>query len=195
MSKYILSDIQTRKISTVIKYVKKFKGCPYKKYCSNQGQTKDAPPFWVENKELPAFDFIYKKGLVCAGLANIARRYMKLEVPGNITGMRKSTFIGGTYAWFIYLKNKKRLEKINFEKQYPKGTLLLQNYNPKDQGHVAISINSSKRGLLQSKIVHAINGTWNGKKYNCTVIEKLNDYPYYNRFTHICLPQNWLLKN
>ena len=73
--------------------------------------------------------------------------------------------------------------------------LLLQNYNPKDQGHVAITINSSKKGLLQSKIIHAINGTWQGKKYNCTVIEKVVDYPYYNRHTNICLPQYWLLKN
>lgn len=109
--------------------------------------------------------------------------------------MKKHSFIGGTGAWFSYLKKEKRLEKIDFEKQYPKGTLLLQNYNPKEQGHVAITINSSKKGLLHSKIIHAINGTWDGKKYNSTVIEKLMDYPNYKRHTHVCLPQNWLLKN
>ena len=195
MSKYILSEKQNIQISKVIRYIKKFNGCPYKKYCSNKGQTKDAAPFWVENKPPPKFDIIHKKGLVCVGLANIARRYMGLEVPGNISGMKKYEFIGGTGAWFSYLKKTKRLEKIDFEKQYPKGTLLLQNYNPKDQGHVAITINSSKKGLLQSKIIHAINGTWQGKKYNCTVIEKVVDYPYYNRHTNICLPQYWLLKN
>ena len=49
------------------------------------------------------------------------------------------------------MKNEKRLEKINFNKVYPKGTLLIQNFNPKDQRHVVFTINSSKNGLLESK--------------------------------------------
>lgn len=190
-----LNEKQNKSISKVIKYLKNFKGCPYKLYCSSKGPIKDGPPFWITCNKPPKIEYVYKKGLVCVGLSNLARRYMGLEIPGNISGIKKSEFIGGTYAWFNYLKKKKRLEKINFKKVYPKGTLLLQNYNPKDQGHVAITINSSKNGLLESNIIHAINGKWEGKVYNSTVIEKVKDYPYFNRHTHICLPQNWLLKN
>ena len=60
MSKYILSEKQNIQISKVIRYLKKFNGCPYKKYCSNKGQTKDAAPFWVENKPPPKFDIIHR---------------------------------------------------------------------------------------------------------------------------------------
>lgn len=195
MSNYNLTDKETKVISKVIRYIKKFEGTPYKRYTSPKGPTKDCSPFWIENKPPPKCECIYKSGLVCVGLANLARRHVGLEVPGNISKMKKHSFIGGTGAWFSYLKKTKRLEKIDFEKQYPKGTLLLHDYNPKDQGHVAITINSSKKGLLHSKIIHTVYGTWDGKKYNSTVIEKLIDYPNYKRHTHICLPQNWLLKN
>ena len=177
MSNYNLNDKENNIISKVIRYIKKFEGTPYKRYTSSKGPTKDCSPFWIENKTPPPVDIIKKKGLVCVGLANLARRHVGLEVPGNITKMKKYEFIGGTGAWFSYLKKTKRLEKIDFDKVYSKGTLLLHDYNPKDQGHVAITINSSKKGLLHSKIIHAIHGTWDGKKYNSTVIEKLIDYP------------------
>jgi len=170
--------------------MKQFVGMKYTfSKCSKPGY-----PFWTTNK-LPDFEYIYKKGSVCVGLTNLVRTYMKKEIPGNITGHKISDFIGGTEEWFTYLKKKKRLEKICLTKVYPKGTLLLQNYNSKDYGHVVVTINSSKKGLLESKIIHAIHGTYKTKKYNSTVIELLQDYPNYERFTHICLPQNWLLKN
>jgi hypothetical protein len=119
---------------------------------------------------------------------------MKLEIPGDITGKKKGEsigdWVGDTWAWFDYLKREKRLEKIDFNKVYPKGTLLLQNYNPK--GQVGVTINSSKLGLLNSKIIHNTSDK-NLNLYD-TYIHKLKEYENYKRFTHICLPQDWILK-
>ena len=195
MSKYILSDKENKLVSKAIRYVKKFVGMKYKYSIAKPSVKKDKQPFWIVNKTVPKFDYIYKRGSNCVGLLNLVRRYMSLEIYGNITGYKKEDWIGDTYAWFMYLKNKKRLEKIKPNKVYPKGTLLIQKYNPKDHGHVAMTVMSSKNGLMETKIIHNVSGKWDGKKYNSVVIEKLKDYPYHTRFTHICLPKNWLIKN
>ena len=194
LSRVVIHHKNSTIISQVIKYVKKFAGAPYKLYTRQQGPTKDGPPFWIENKEPPPPERIYKKGLVCTGVANLARRFVGLEVPGHILNMPKDSFIGGTGAWFRYLTWTNRLEKIDVHKVYPIGTLLLQDYNSHDQGHVAMVISSSKKGLLHAKIIHAVSGVWDGKKYNSTVIEKCMAFPDYTRFTHCGLPENWLLK-
>ena len=201
-SKSKLSEKQSKSINKAIKYAKQFENFPYK-LCGNQppNPNRDYEPFWFQNDKPPELNVIKKKGLNCVGFVNLVRRYMGLQVPGKVTGQKLSTLTkkwpGSTSAWFQYLKNKKRLEKIDFNKVYPKGTLLLQNYNIKDKGHVAFTINSSKNGLLDTKIIHGINdkdkGT--GKIYKTVTIEKVNDYYNYKRHTHICLPQNWLLKN
>ena len=114
---------------------------------------------------------------------------MGLKIPIE-NGKWKYIFPGGSGAWFQYLKDKKRLHKINYSKTYQKGTLLLQDYNPKDMGHVAIVWTENKKGLSHSKILHSRH---DGPK--SVVIEPLDDYTMKKRFTHICLPENWLAKN
>ena len=155
-----LTDTQEKKINKAIKYAKKFENFPYT-LCGNQppkNLNKDKGPFWFVNEKPP--DISQVKGLNCVGLANLIRRYMGLQVPGKVTGQKLTLIVkkwpGSTEAWFSYLKNEKRLEKIDFNKVYPKGTLLLQDFNIRDQGHVAFTINSSKEGLLYSKIIHSI---------------------------------------
>ena len=44
-------------------------------------------------------------------------------------------------------------------------------------------------------IIHALNDYCSEKKYNSVVIERVKDYYRYERYTHVCLPENWLLKN
>jgi len=190
MSKYILSENQNKMVSKAIRYAKKLVGTPYKLFLFNgkNWPTEDGPPFWIDNSKPPSINYIQKKGTSCTGLINLIRRYMGLKIPGERDFF--GCCIGGTYEWFDYLKKKKRLEKIITNKVYPKGTLLIQNYNPKDQGHVAFTINSSKKGLINTKIIHNIH---NHKKE--VTIEEFKDYSLNKRFTHICLPQNWLLKN
>lgn len=77
----------------------------------------DGAPFWKVNEEVPDIKEIKKHGLCCTGLANLIRRYLKLQVPGST-----------------------------------------------------------------------------GKKYSTVIIEKLMDYSRHTRYTHVCLPENWLLK-
>lgn len=198
-----LTDNQKNKINKAIRYAKKFENSPYS-LCGNQPPkniNKDKEPFWFVNETPPDISKVKAKGTNCVGLANLVRRYMGLQIPGKVDGQKLTKIVklwpGSTSAWYHYLKTEKRLEKIDFNKVYPKGTLLVQDFNPKDSGHVAFTINSSKNGLLESKIIHSINdkNKETGKIYKSVVIEKLKDYYNYKRFTHVCLPQNWLLKN
>jgi hypothetical protein len=198
-----LTILEENKINKAIRYAKKFENYPYT-LCSKQppiNLDKDKEPFWFINEKPPDISKVKSKGLNCVGLANLVRRYIGLQIPGKVTGQKITKNIkqwpGSTSAWFHYLKTKKRLEKINFNKVYPKGTLLLQNFNIKDQGHVSFTINSSKKGLLESKIIHSVydKDKDTSKIYKNVVIHKTKDYHNYKRFTHICLPQNWILKN
>lgn len=180
-------------IKKALKYAKKFEGMKY--FVTSKPPTKDGAPFWISNSPPPSIAFIKKYGSCCAGLTNLMRRYVGLEVPGHVTGQKKHYFIGGTGAWFSYLNLTKRLHKIDFSKSYPEGTLLIQDYNPVDQGHVAIVFRSSKKNLLESEIIHNIRQSFKKKKYREVVIEILKNYPDYKRFTHICYPKDWLVKN
>ncbi|VVU94480.1 hypothetical protein CPAV1605_202 [seawater metagenome] len=185
-------------INKALKYAKSMEDFQYACWKPSMGfPNEDGPPFWKFNAPVPDLNIIKKNGVCCTGLANLVRRYLGLQIPGNVTlnKQKRSKYTGTTAEWFYYLKKNKRLEKIDFLKCYPKGTLLLQDYNPKDQGHVAITINSSKKGVLFSKQIHAIRDYCKKKKYSSVVIEKLIDYPKHTRYTHVCLPENWLLKN
>jgi hypothetical protein len=185
----------TNKINKAINYLKSFEKMAYVLYTKNTPPSEnDAEPFWLSNNSPPAFNYVYERGSVCVGLTNLVRRFMGLEIPGMISNRKSYKWKGDTSAWFKYLNDTNRLKKINFNKMYPKGTLLLQNYNKTNQGHVAITL-SGNNTLMKSRIIHNINGTYDDKIYNSVVIEKLNDYPFSERFTHICLPQLWLLKN
>ena len=200
----VLNEIQKKKVNKAIRYAKKLLTYPYVLPGRQppKNTNKDYGPFWYANEEPPKLEVLKKKGLVCVGLANIIRRYMGLQIPGKVTGQKLTPIVkrwpGSTSAWFHYLKSKNRLKKIDFNKVYPKGTLLLQDYNIKDSGHVAFTVNSSKKGLLESKIIHAVN--WKDSKKNIfvreVIIEKVKDSVRpYELYSHICLPQDWLLKN
>ena len=182
---------EKHQINKAIKYAKGMVNFKYSLWKPSMGFPKeDNSPFWKLNKPTPNISLLKKKGMCCTGLTNLVRRHLNLRVPGG-----RSIYVGTTSAWYNYLRAKKRLQKINFSKQYPKGTLLIQNFNPKDQGHVGILVNSSIKGILESKMIHAISDRIEGKKYNSVVIEKVKSYPKFKRYTHICLPKDWLIKN
>ena len=186
-------------VERVIHYIKSLEGVKYT-YCNQENSfnswdtVKDIAPFWIGKKPLPRNDIIIKEGICCAGLINLIRRFLNLTIPPYIdTKTGEILFIGGTSSWFQYLNLKNRIQIIDINKTYPKGTLLLQDYNLEDQGHVAVIL-SNNIPLKSAKKIHAI-GHEDSKKYNCVIIELFNEYPYKNRYTHICLPENWLLKN
>lgn len=168
-----------------LKYAEKLVGIKYS--VSNKAPTKDSCPFWNRDGPVPSLEDIKKDGLACVGVTNLIRRHLGLKIPTDI-GEWEDVFPGGSGAWFHYFKDKKRLQEIDYSKTYPKGTLLLQNWNPKDMGHVAIVWTENKKGLSHSKILH---GRHDGPK--SVVIEPLDDYTMKRRFTHVCLPEDWLI--
>ncbi len=113
--------------------------------------SKDAP-FYCNS--IPSIETIKQQGLCCAGLINLAQNYRGGSVPGVATN---DYYAGGTYAWAEHLESKNFLEKINLEKSYPKGSLLLRKYrSPEDQGHMAILYTSGT--LAKQQIIHCYPG-------------------------------------
>lgn len=182
-------------MNDAISYVKSFDGISYNTL--DRPPKEDEAPFWVSNNHPPNYDVIIKNGSNCAGLINLVRRYMGLEIPGNFSNQPREEWAGGTDVWFSYLQKENRLQNIDINISYPSGTLLIQDYNPEDQGHLAMTINKGET-LLDTKIIHNVSGRYkeDGKWYYLKEvnIHKLKDYFNYSRFTHICLPDNWLLK-
>ena len=149
-----------------------------------------APFYFLEKEDYKLNEIklsdIKKQGINCVGLINIIRRHYNLEIPKDKNGNHE-----GTSTWFEYLNKNNFLEKIDYKKIYETGTLLIQDYNPEDQGHVAIIINKNNDILINSYKIHAIEHP-GSKKYNKVIKEKFMDYPFYKRYTHICKSDNWI---
>ena len=177
-----------RRLNYLIIFLRKLRGMKYT-LCLEEPKN-DGPPLWNQNNKLPSYKIIYNSGSACVGLVNMIRRKQKLNIPA-----LNKKFVGGTESWFKYLKGSGRLIDIDLNDVYPKGSMLIQNYNPNDQGHVAIITLSSKQGIMNSKIIHSVSGKFKEKNYNSCVEEQLKDYPYYSRFSHVCLPEDWIFKN
>ena len=144
---------------------------------------KDEAPFWIGSPGahlLPTRDTLEKGGMCCVGMINLVRRYLNLSIP-ECYDNNNILCVGGTFAWFKYLKTQERLEKIDYNISYPQGTLLLQDYNSQDQGHVALVCDIYDT-LSQSKIIHS-QGV--GEK-KCVMIERLADSEKGFRYTHCC---------
>jgi len=110
-------------------------------------------------------------------------------------------FPGTTDAWFHYLQKKNVLEPFDVERalQYPPGSLVLRNFGnlEYDQGHVAVIIQPGK-------ILHAYAETpYNQSEADqnvgmCGVTDLLYSHYYDGHsgyYTHVCKPDDWLLKN
>lgn len=174
------------------------RGCSWKKFKPG----KLMPPLWHTDEKISNKQIIIKKGTNCVGLANLIRNHLGL--PRIMLNDKKCKYpeIGGTYHWFHYFKKIKKLKKINLNKSYPTGTLLLRDYNPIDAGHVGVIYKENKKGVLFSSLLHSVG--WNDGSGNRGV--KIDDsvgkshFAQYNgttnkgHYTHICLPEDWLIK-
>lgn len=159
------------------------------------------PQAYSESNEDVNFENIKKKGINCVGLINIIRRSLDLE----IAGFGISNYAGGTYEWYKYLKKNKKLEKINFKKSYPYGTLLIRKYkNEYDQGHLGIVQECNhNETILDQKLLHAYalenfdeNNPNKHIKPGLTIDNKVKiSHNWFDKgtYTHICLPENWLV--
>ena len=153
-------------------------------------------PFYANSGSIDKIDlnFIVENGINCAGLCNLSRKFFNLPIP------TIDNLSGGTGAYFIYFNYF--LEEINFDKNYPDGTLLLYDYNPIDQGHLAIVMDefnvdkkileSEKKILRKQKIIHSKG--WDHNHCGFKVVHEVlsEDKENLKKYTHICLPQYWL---
>ena len=190
-----MNDLEEQEIlNNSLNYLRQLKNMKYTLVTpETETRVSNRPPFWNDSsKPLPSPSFVYGLGSCCTALANIMRRLNGLPVPGIMPGLPKENCVGGTKAWFKYLKNTKRINVIDHKQCYTEGTMLIQDYNPHDQGHIALVLNPNNYGLLQSDIIHNIGS--NDPKYNKVVIEKFCDYTDFDRFTHVCHPENWIFK-
>jgi hypothetical protein len=65
----------------------------------------------------------------------------------------KYYYAGGTFAWHQYLNSIGALERVDMQKEYPAGSLLLRRYrNTDDQGHLAVLYTGGK--LSEQKLLH-----------------------------------------
>ena len=201
-------------IDSVLEYAKTLIGTPYrwhKEGDSIQGNDK----FWATNAQHITREQINttNKCIVCTGLINLMRRFLKLSIPGADGNGPDDyrTFPGTTGTWFHYLSEKGRLESLDITRKYPKGTLLLRDFGSvdKDQGHVAVLIDELGSTIFDQTIIHAYSehgyaesiaeGRVNVGQTGLTNF-KVSHYwgqeekePGY--YTHICLPENWLLQD
>jgi len=158
--------------------------------------------FYTEDGEPPTALKIIQtdKSVLCAGLINLARRFMGLKIP-QIELSNQTIIKGTTWSWFRILDKK---EPIDITKTYPIGTLLMKDYtNEYDQGHLAIiatnptsthpnSINTQQ--IIHSIPFYPIDSPLLNVGYVCYTQFELSHYYLDGRtfYTHICLPEFWL---
>lgn len=122
-------------------------------------------------------------------------------------------FPGTTGTWFHYLRQKGWLQEININTEYPIGTLLIKDFDSidGDQGHVAvIAGHGLSKKLCDSLIIHAFagygisvedvkrEGNFNKRVGETGITPYQNIQKHWPKFgttyfTHISLPEHWLL--
>jgi hypothetical protein len=188
-------------VKDAMKYAKTLIGIPYRWWHEDEGISGD-DKFWAKNGPSVSAEEIIKEGkcICCIGLINLVRRYVGLSIPGldGKQGKIGLKYPGTTYTWFRYLKRKKRLEEINYEKKYPIGTLLLMPYKDvHNQGHASIIIDENGKNCKEQNIIHAYTNTQydDMEDIGTTGINLVELTLEDVTFTHVCLPENWLLKD
>jgi len=204
-------------VENALDYATSLIGAPFRWYDPELDSFIGTDKFWCENACAPtASDIIENdKSIVCAGFPNLLRRKLGLPIPGlngNITGKTKEmykAFPGGTGAWFQYFHQRKRLEKLDMKKRYPKGTLLLARFkdNDNDQGHLAVVYEDAdeSKTINDQLIIHSVpdilytdrdkhknHGSVKAELYSISN----NEFKYKGKksyYTYVCLPENWLL--
>ncbi len=183
---------------------------PYRWYKAGE-KISGEDKFYAKNDIAPSSKEIWEKDLsiVCTGLINLMRRYNGLNIPGldGILGEEGLEYPGTTGIWFEYLQSKELLEPINTSKKYPRGTLLLRNFRDieNDQGHVAVLLTNLSDSIMDENIIHSYSNYGYEESIMKNIVDVgitgISSFRYSHSFdesgyyTHICLPENWLIKN
>jgi hypothetical protein len=197
-------------IDEALEYAASLINIPYRWYVEDTDTLLDgSDKFWSEHGPPPTYADIVKhdKSIVCTGLTNLMRRKCGLSIPGldgNITGkyceFYRHKYPGGTGAWFLYLYQRKRLQPLDVTKTYPRGTLLLAKYMDaaENQGHVAVVYDTDGQHVIHAgpDILFAHRDKFkNHGQVKIETFHLANLKLKSNVFTHVCLPEHWLLQD
>lgn len=173
-------------------YLDKLIGTPYSWWTG--GKVPDGAPAWARNGKVPPAADVRGTSCFCAGVANLARRAVDLEIPT----LGNADYDGGVVAYFGatdaapadfprtgYFERHGRLRRFDLEAARRPWTLIGRKYrNVKDQGHVAIVIPGGK--VLQS---YDAGGGKPGVNTNVT-LERSHANGYYEVMVRA---EDWLL--
>ena len=139
-----------KKIQKIIEYAETLLGIKYTPWVG--GSTNKTPhPFYTD--KIPSKEYIVENGVNCAGFINLLRLKAGKLVPG------ENNTKGGTVAWYKYLEKINALEKFDYMKDYPLGTLFIRRYrNIQKQGHMAVlycRIHNENKNEISQKIIHS----------------------------------------
>jgi hypothetical protein len=206
----------TVNIDGALAYAETLSGIPFRWFVPGEVEFNGDDAFWCENSLPPTAEEIkkYDKSIVCAGLPNLMRRFCGLTIPGLGRPMRgkfKDEFKacpGGTGTWYSYLRQNKRVQKLDMKLRYPKGTLLIARFKGfgKDQGHLAVVFDDvdDTKTINDQNIVHATCSVayvdiGNHKDHGSVKIEpfrvsnELYRWDKISYYQFVCLPEDWLL--
>lgn len=197
-------------IDEILEYLKTFIGIPYRWHRAGDTITADEP-FYAGNGPAPSRAYMdaNDKSIVCTGLANLARRFRGLSIPGldgslDDDDVKGSTYPGTTGTWFAYLDRKGVLEPLNVERSYPKGTLVLRDFGnlENDQGHVGVLIDTCESSVLDQTLLHAYADVSYDESIDIKTVGQTGLMPFRDShlsipegyYSHICRPEHWLLE-
>lgn len=131
---------------------------------------------------IPELSTIKSIGINCAGLVNLIRQKSGLTIP-ELNQDDEGVVRGGTYHWYNYFLENKLLNKFDYSKYYPIGTILLRTYRDlKDQGHLAIIYSEDPEDPENppNSIIHA---------YSCEIGNQVGISNLYD--SHFCIPEGY----
>jgi hypothetical protein len=180
----------------VLDFLKTFVGVPYR-WHKRDDKITGGEPFWVSDDPPPTREYMdaHDKSIVCAGLINLAARYVGAPIPGFAT---TDPFAGTTGAWFEHLEAAGLLEPLDSGKTYPAGTLLLRNFRDleTDQGHVAVIADETGDTILHSYATEDYSsGARNAGEVGYTPFKVSNEClgpGLTSYYTHVCYHEYWL---
>lgn len=157
--------MQYQIVNAMIEGGKQYLGTPrYNWYPEDDNMTLDEFALKYANKDVAPFYCTNNvvipnvQSLVCYGLTNLMMRHGGINLPFY---KRQSQYkdlrygMGGSDEWMCLYYNKLKIFDENGK--YPRGTLLLRNFDRMTQGHTAMLIESSEgfKKLEDCKVIHS----------------------------------------
>jgi hypothetical protein len=161
------------------------------------GRRGDRWPYWSADGEPPPPAVVRRAGTNCAGLANLLCRAAGGRPSALAAAARR---LGDTRDWFAHLSRWGCLRAFRADAAYPRGTLLLRDYNPRDHGHLAVVFEARPgRSVLHARLLHSVGWDDGGpQQVRIDACAGRSHFFQYDgdrntgHYTHACLPQDWL---